>query len=151
MTAAKTVRGKSLLIKVGDGETSETFVHPCLINSQRGIVFSSETNETRIPDCDDPELIAWINREKVSLSATINGSGTLHTPNIADYSDWFESPDTRNVRVEVNGITLANGGGWWAGAFHLTQFEVTGSVGELTQCSIGLQSSGSVLWVPAAA
>lgn len=151
MTAAKTVKGKSLLIQVSDMEVSPTFSHDCLINAERGIVLSAETNETRVPDCDDPELIAWVVREKVSLSAAINGAGTLHTPNVSDYNDWLASPDTKDVRVKLNGIVLANGGGHWAGAFHLTTFEATGAIGELTQCSIALQSSGAVAWVPAAA
>lgn len=151
MTAAKTIKGKSLLIQVGDGAGPEVFAHPCLINSDRGIVFTAETNETRVPDCDDPELIAWVNREKVSLSATINGSGTLHTADVEDFSDWFESESTKNMRVKLNGVVLANGGGHWAGAFHLVSFEVTGSLGELVQCSMSFASSGAVPWVPAAA
>lgn len=152
MTAAKTVKGKSLLIKVSDmDEDTPVFAADCLVNSDRGIVFTAETNETKVPDCDDPELIAWINREKVSLSASINGAGTLHTPNVADYSTWFASEATKDIHVELQGIVLANGGGYWAGAFHLTSFEVTGSLGELVQCSLTLLSSGAVTWHVAAA
>ena len=114
MAEAKTLAGKSLLIKVSDGGGAPTFLHPCLINAARGIQFSSSSNERRIPDCSDPELIAWTKINKVSLSAKINGSGVLNTPDNVFYFGWFNSDDAKAVRVEYSGVTLANGGGWWA-------------------------------------
>jgi predicted secreted protein len=151
MALAKALKGKSLLIQVGDGEASEAFSHPCSLNSERGIVFSAETNQTRVPDCDDPEIIGWFLREKVAKGATINGAGTVHTPDVEDFFDWFDSDDTRNLRVKLNGVVLADGGGHWAGAFHCVGLEITGTVGEYTQVSLSLESSGAVTWVPAAA
>ncbi len=149
MTAAKTLRGKNLFIKVSDGAGTPVFAHPCLINAQRGIVFSSSTNSIRVPDCTDPELISWISREKTEIGATINGAGVLHTPDTEFYFNWVKSPDPIAVRVELNGVTGANGGGYFAGDFHCTNFEVTGDVGQLTTCSIGLENDGAVTWTDA--
>lgn len=149
MTAAKVVRGKSLLIKVSDGGGTPVYAHPCLINAARGIVFSSNTNQTRIPDCDDPELIAWVKREKTDISASINGAGVLHTPDTEFYYDWVTSADPIAVRVELNGVTSGDGGGYFAGNFHCTNFEVSGDVGDYTQASIGLESDGAVTWTDA--
>ena len=151
MAEAKTLAGKSLLIKVSDGAGPPAFVHPCLINAARGIQFSSSSNERRIPDCSDPELIAWTKINKVSLSAKINGSGVLTTPDNVFYFGWFNSDDAKAVRVEYSGVTLANGGGWWAGNFKCTDYSNAGDIGDETSADIALASHGAVTWVPAAA
>lgn len=151
MAEAKTLAGKSLLIKVSDGGGTPVFAHPCLINAARGIQFSSSTNERRIPDCADPELIAWTKINKVSLSAKISGAGVLNTPDTELYFGWFNSDSSKDVRVELSGVVLANGGGWWAGAFKCTDFGVDGDIGDETQCSLTLASHGAVAWVDAAA
>ena len=151
MTLAKALKGKSLLIKIGDGATpTEVFAQPCSINSDRGIVFTAETNQTRVPDCDDPELIGWFRREKVAKGATINGAGTLHTLDLEDYFNWFDDEATRNVEVVLNGVAGADGGGKFSGAFHCTGLEVTGTVGEYTQVSLSLESDGAIAWTDAA-
>lgn len=150
MAQATVVAGRLLLIKVSDGGGSPIFAHPCMINAARGINFTAETNSQRVPDCDNPELIAWQEREKVSLSAAINGAGVLHTPDTEFYFDWFKSEDPIAVRVEFSGVSGANGGGYWAGDFHLTSFEITGDLGDKVQVSIGLESDGEVTWTDAA-
>ncbi len=151
MALAKVISGKSLLIKVSDGAGTPAYDHPCLINAARGIVFTAETNQTRIPDCDDPELIAWIKREKTSISGSINGAGVLHTSDTEEYFAWLVSPDTKVVRSELSGVSAANGGGYFSGSWHLTNFELTGDIGEYVQSSIGLESDGAITWVDASA
>lgn len=148
MAQAKTVSGSSLLIMIGDGATpTEAFAHPCLINSQRAIQFSAETAETNVPDCDNPEAIAWIECEKRSVSAQISGEGVLNTPDTEEYFNWVKGETTKHVRAKLNGVTGANGGGYMAGSFHCTAFELSGNRGEKVNCSITLLSSGAVTWV----
>lgn len=149
MADAKTVRGTKLLIKVSDGATSPAFAHPCLINTDRGIAFTAETNDVIIPDCSDPDLMAWAAREKVSLSAQITGAGTLHTLNTEEYFNWVKAADPKAVRVEFSGVSAGDGGGYWSGNFHCTQFEVNGTRGNRAQCAITLVSTGSVAWTDA--
>jgi hypothetical protein len=43
MTAITTLRGTQLYIKVGNGADPEVFAHPCLINTKRGIKFTSSS------------------------------------------------------------------------------------------------------------
>lgn len=148
---AKVVRGKNLLLKVSDGGGTPTYAHPCSINAARGIQFTANTNDVRVPDCTNPELIAWMKREKVSLSASVNGTGKLHSTDLAIFQEWFESEDPVNCKIEFSGVTLANGGGWWQGDFHLTEFGVSGDLGDYVDVSITLQSDGAVTWHDAAA
>jgi len=150
MAAVKYLRGVKLLVKVGDGESPEVFTTYCTINAARGISFAASTNDFNIPDCADPDLMAWLVREKVSISGDISGAGTLNTPDTEEFFDWVKSPDTRNVQVHLDAVSMANGGGYWAGAYHCTQFEVTGDRGGIAEASVQLLSSGEVTWTDAA-
>lgn len=143
MAQATTVPGKSLLIKVGDGGDPETFAHNCSINAERGLQLSAQTNDVNVPDCDDPDLMAWVEREKVSLSGSINGAGTLNAPDQDLFWAWFNSSDPRNVKV-ITDIAGASGGRIFSGAFHCTNFEISGTRGEKVNCSITLASSGAI-------
>lgn len=151
MAGPKSVRGSQILVQIGDGADPEVFATDCLINAERGIAFSTDTSEQVIPDCDNPDDPAWKEVTKDGLSATITGAGILNTPSIADMFAWLASDDARNCRVLLNGVTLANGGGYWAGAFKLTAFEITGAPKERATSTITLVSHGTVTWVPAAA
>lgn len=143
MTQAVTVKGSKLLIKVGNGADPEVFSHNCSINAQRGMALSAETNDSNVPDCDDPDAIPWLEREKRSKSGTITGQGTLNASDQDLFFAWLVSDDTKNVKV-VTDISGATGGRVYAGAFHCTQFEITGAIGEKVQANITLVSSGEI-------
>lgn len=140
MAQLTTLRGSALYIKVGDGASPEVFAHPCLINTKRGIQFQSSTNKIIVPDCDNPDDPAWTEAVKDSLSATINGAGTLDNDVevITFYDSWLRDPDPRNVQVWLGTV------GYWAGAFNLTNFEIGGDRGVLADVTIALESAGLV-------
>lgn len=149
MAPVKSINGQKLLVQIGDGASPEVFAADCLINTERGIQFSADTSESIVPDCDDPDAPAWKETTKDGLSATINGSGTLHTTSIETWFDFFRGGETKNIRFKVD-ASGANGGGYWQGAFHLNAFEITGTRNEKSTCSVTLVSSGIVGWVDAA-
>lgn len=151
MALVKTLAGSQLLVQIGDGASPEVFAADCLINTDRGIQFQSETNRQTVPDCDAPEDPGWSELTVDGLSATITGAGMLHTTSTPDWDDWFRSGASKNVRVKLNGVVLANGGGYWAGAFKLTGWEVSGTRKEKATVSITLESDGVVGWTPASA
>ncbi|MUZ65334.1 phage tail tube protein [Agrobacterium vitis] len=148
MAPVKGLKGEKLLIQIGDGATPEVFAIDCLINTDRGIKFSSDTTDTNLPDCDNPGAPAWKFRNKDGFAAEISGAGKTHTPSLKLFWDWFNSDDGKNCRVLVD-ATAANGGGYWVGSFKCTDFEVTGTPKEYADCSITLQSDGVVTWVDA--
>lgn len=153
MVAVAAARGTKLLVKIGDGNTvpgPETFTAWCTINADRGIAFSSDTTDQSIPDCDDPDLLDWAAREKASLSAQITGSGVLNTPDVAEFYDYYTSPDARNCLVVVD-VPALEGGFQFAGKFHLTAFEITGTRGEKMQASLTFDSDGPVAGTAVAA
>lgn len=148
MAQAKAVRGTKILVKIGDGGSPETFTHNCSVNGARSFQLSSQTNDVNVPDCDDPDLIAWIEREKVSLGATIQGAGICNTPDVEFFFNYAKDSDPRNVRVVVD-VAGADGGGYFAGAFLCTDFQVNGDRGSKADVSITLQSSGALTWTDA--
>lgn len=143
MAAVKHARGVKLLIKVGDGASPEEFATPCSINAERGITFTAGSNDQDIPDCANPDAIAWVVREKSNLSASITGSGVLDTSDVETFFDWLKSEDPKNVKVIVD-VPSTDGGVIFTGAFHLTEFSITGNRGEKMQASISLSSSGEI-------
>lgn len=149
MASVATMSGTKLVVQLGDGEVSEAFAADCMINAERGISFTSDTNDFIVPDCTNPDDPAWKEVVKDGLSASITGSGLLHTTNTEAWFDWFKGEDTKNCRVLLN-VLAAVGGGYWAGAFHLTSFEVTGNRGDKAQVSVSMVSSGPVTWTDAA-
>lgn len=139
----KHARGVKLLLKVGDGASPEQFTQFCSINADRGITFTAGTNDVDIPDCSDPDKLAWIAREKTNLAVTINGGGTLDTRDVASFFAWYESPEPKNCILVVD-VPAAEGGLIWDGAFHLTEFSITGNRGEKMQAAVTLNSDGPV-------
>lgn len=141
MSLLTTLRGTQLYIKVGNGASPEVFSHPCLINTTRGIQFQSNGQDIAVPDCADPDALAWTEHEKQELSATITGAGLLDNilATIQFYDAWFRSPDSRNVQV------WTGTSGKWAGAFHLTDLNVSaGGRGTKAEITMTLKSDGLI-------
>ena len=143
MAAVKHARGVKLLLKVGDGEDPEVFSAFCSINASRGISFTSATRDFAVPDCTDPDEIAWLAREKESLSVSVTGAGMVNTPDVQAFFDWFKSEDSKNCQVVVD-VPSVDGGVIFEGAFHLTEFSITGDRGGKMETSISLASDGEV-------
>lgn len=142
MTKVETFNGSKVLIKIGDGGDPETFAHPCLINTTRSIQGSASTVDSVIPDCDDPDGVAWTEREKDALSYTITGEGKMHRADLADYAAWLKDKASKNVQViaadGMSGAILLQG------KFHLTEFQFGGDRKEKANGSITLVSDGEI-------
>lgn len=135
------VKGIKLVLKIGDGATpTEAFTVRCSINAQRGIKFTADLQDTVEVDCTDPEKVAWLVRDKLSVQGEINGSGTLHKEDLPFFFTWLKSPDPKNCKVIVD---VADGYEW-SGAWHLGDFEVTGDRGKRAEVSIALKSEGEI-------
>lgn len=142
MAQVETFNGSKILVKIGDGGSPETFAHPCLINTSRSVQGSVTTVDSVVPDCSDPDAPAWIEREKDSISYTISGEGLMNRADIGDYLAWLKSADPKNVQVVIaDGLSGAQ---VLSGAFHLTEFQISGTRKEKATCSITLVSDGVV-------
>jgi predicted secreted protein len=116
-----------------------------MINTQRGIVFSSSTTETVVPYCPpDEDLAGWIEREGDALSAAFNGDGVFNGErlDVERFWDWFVQQTSKNVHVVMGQV------GYWSGAFLCTGFEASGAGRrEKVQFSGSFISDGPIVWV----
>lgn len=143
----KSARGVKLVLKVGDGASPEQFVQMCSINAERGITFSSTLNEEEIVDCEDPDALAWIVREKTGLSMSFRGAGMLNTPDVPDFFEWYQSEESRNALIILD-VPADDGGVIWSARLHLGEFSITGNRGGKAQFDGSFSSDGVVEMAP---
>lgn len=143
MAQAKTIRFGNCMILLGDGAEPEVFTAPCGF-SELTMTVNIETNTVNIPDCDDPDLPAWIATDVVSHQMTVQGSGVIDTDAMQMWQDWWfgsEAGAEKNVRW-FRDLTGANGGGYFQGPATLTAYEETGSRGQRWQMSAAIAFNG---------
>ena len=73
LALAKTIRFGQQVLLLGDRATpTETFAAPCVLTT---LGFSTNISlvDTTVPDCDDPDLSAWIESETSTQQLRITG------------------------------------------------------------------------------
>lgn len=145
MAQAKTLRFAQQLLLIGDGSTpTEAFEAPCGLTSLN-LTVNIETNTVNVPDCDDPDLPAWLVSDEVSKQMVVGGNGVLDTDAMQIYRDWLMEGGERNVRWFTDG-TAANGGGYWQAPALLTTYEETGERGQRWNVNIAFTMNGAPVW-----
>lgn len=149
MAQVKSLKFAEQVLMLGDGATpTELFAAPCGFESLT-LTVNIETNTTNLPDCDDPDLPAWLVSDEVSKQMVIAGNGTLDTDSMQIWRDWLFAGGEKNVRWVTSG-TAANGGGYYSAPAILTTFEESGERGQRWQSSIAVTLNGKPVWTPAA-
>jgi len=147
MAKPVTVKGTKVRLLQGNGATPEVFTAFCGLTA-KSINFQTNTNETFVPDCDDPDAPQWRELTKSGRYVSISGSGLLNMGSLESFQAAYDEDETTAYRFEIAVPALQNGG-YWTGQFMLTNFQITGNDGDLTQVEITLESSGEVTWVAA--
>lgn len=148
MAQATTVPFSGFKVLLESATTPNTYVAPCGL-TERSLSLTKETNDTTVPDCDDEDAAAWVERDVVSKSGSISGEGVMALQSVGRWQAAYDSNSPVNVRVERAG-TAQQGGGYYLGAFQLTSFEQGATRGERATVSVELQSSGPIVFTPAA-
>lgn len=140
MAKPTTFRGTSLLIKLGDGASPETFDFPCGLTTQ-ALNRSGETSDVTVPDCDDPDAAAWTEREVSTLSWEATGSGVLADESVTIWDAWFTSGVAKNVQIDVG---TAAAGRRYTGRAVLSSYNITGERGTKVQVEVTLSGDGEL-------
>lgn len=143
MAKPTTYVGSSVAIFLEDAASPGEFLRPCGLNSHT-VSFSKNTQDVTVPDCDDPEFPAWIERGVESLDFSANGSGILAAEAVDGWWAAFNITESINARIYIGKPDDADNGRYWAGRVHVTGFEVSGERGNKAQATISLVSDGEL-------
>lgn len=134
--------GRNLILKIGDGEVSETFTEIAVIRDLT-VTESNDMVDTTTKDDDGVRtLLGGLNGKSVSVS----GSGVFtDSANVAALIADFRAGTLRNFQIDVASTAFAtNTGETLEGAFQATQFEIVGNYNDAINFSFTLESSGAV-------
>lgn len=136
--------GRALLVKIGDGEASETFSNLCGLNS-KSLTINNSSIDVTTPDCTTPEGALW--------TATLAG-----LKNLSVSGDGFFEDSTAEARMNTVAMSADNAVnmqvvvpdfGTYAGAFRISSLEFGGETEGGVTYSISLESNGVVTFTAA--
>lgn len=138
MTAVNTIKGTQVQIQIDNGltGTAQAYVHPCLINAQRGVQWQTSGQDEEIPDCSDPDAIAWNLHTKTGMKGTVSGAGKLDASSCASFWAWLIADTAKTTKISYGGTN----GGVVTGGWKLTDFNVTGDRGKVAEATLTLVS-----------
>ncbi len=136
MAQASTLTFSRFKIELGNGVTPEVFAAPCGLNS-RGFNRTAATNDTNVPDCDNPDAPSWLERDVTSLSGSLSGAGVVADEDFDTWNDWFESGESKNVKITL-------GARVWIGPMKCTQLNVQGNRGSRVTFEVSMESDGEI-------
>ena len=136
--------GRALLVKIGDGEASETFANLCGLNS-KSITINNSSIDVTTPDCTTPEGALWTQTLAGLKNVSVSGDGYFEdSVTEARMNTVAMSADNAcNFQIVVPDF------GTYAGSFRISSLEFGGeSEGGVTY-SLSLESNGAVTFTAA--
>lgn len=143
MAKPTTYVGSTVAIFLEDTSAPGTFLRPCGLNNHT-VSFQKEFQTVEVPDCDDPELPAWLERGVQSFDMSANGSGILAAEAVDVWWDAFNITESVNARIYIGKPDDVTNGRYWGGKVHVSSFEVTGERGNKAQVSVSVVSDGEL-------
>lgn len=142
MAAVGITEGEKLSILLGNGATPEVFAHPALINTTRGVTFTSNVSEAEVPDAADPAAPAYMARRVKSTDFTISGAGKCDRASVTTFMDWWMSGEPKNIKVH-QGETGEPGAFTHSGPAILKDFSLTGERGDYQEFTCAIVPAGA--------
>lgn len=130
------------LVYFGDGEDPEVFAKICGFNSI-SLQIEKDSNDTTVPDCDDPDAAAWRSTDVLSIAWTAEFEGIMAKE--AEPTLWaaVNSANATNIRIRLVGF--GTGGATpdleFSGAAHIGA-TISGERGNKYQISVTATGDG---------
>lgn len=150
MAQPRTLSFRNFKIYISDTDSPGVYTAPCGFN-QKALTITADTSDVNVPDCDNPEDPAWVERAVTALSAVVNGSGVMAMASLATWRAWMLAATARTVRVQFDD-TGANGGGYYEGDAILQELGHAvqlGADGNKAQLNVNIISTGEWAWTSA--
>lgn len=139
MTAPTTYSGTALIIQIGDDNSPETFAEPCGLTT-KNFDEKSTANTNIIPDCANPEALAWESTDISSRSVEISAQGILAQEVLATWNAFKADADGRNCKIYLSTTLYASG------RFKVTDFKLSGQRGNKVNVDLTIKSDGEVIY-----
>jgi predicted secreted protein len=148
---AGTVAGHKLLIMRGDGGAAgagqgggEKFDEPVGLITKT-LKFSASTTQTSVPDAANPgDNPMWVQRGIKELSSVVTGDGVCARESFNIWQQDMLAGGSRNYRIKLDDDAM----GYFAGAYVLTSFELSGTYGDKVKVKLQLDNDGPVTYTP---
>ena len=89
----------ALKILIGDGESTEVFAPLCGV-TQKNISYSSDTVETKMPDCTNEDLPSFKEYGVEAIGIAISCSGKWTVQAHGTIIDWWKGAAPKNIKVQ---------------------------------------------------
>jgi predicted secreted protein len=146
MAQPTTAKFGKMRVLLGDDATPTTYAAPCGLTT-KNLTISKNLQEVNIPDCDDPDAVAWIGRDAQSLSAQISGDGIAAAESVPDWNAAALSIESVPMKVEIEFTT---GMKTFTGLWQIDNLTFGAEQGGRVTLSFNAQSDGEIvdLWTP---
>lgn len=139
MAKATSITGTKVLVLLGNDADPVVYAAPCAF-TEKSITFAKNGNQTEVPECDDPDVIGWMETDLLSRELRISGGGLLVAQSLPTWLAAWDSDEPVPARVEIhfasdNIISRQ-------GLLHVMQLELVGNRGERAQIRVEAQSHG---------
>lgn len=141
MAAPETARFGKFRVLLGDDAEPIVYTAPCGFTS-KSMTLTKNASEINLPDCEDPDKVAWVGRDAESLSASISGEGVLAGQSVETWLDAWESVDSVPVKIEIE---FAAKTVTWTGLMHVTTFTAGAEQGGRVTANIEMASDGELI------
>lgn len=143
MAPPVTARFGKFRVLLGDDASPIVYTSPCGFTS-KSLTLTKELTDVNLPDCDDPDAVAWVGRDASSLSASVSGEGVMASQSVETWLDAFEDVESVPVKIEVEfpAKTIT-----WTGRMHVSTFTAGAEQGGRVTANIEMQSDGELVRV----
>lgn len=128
-------------VLLGSGAAPYTYAAPCGFTS-KSLTLTKDLTDVNLPDCDDPDAVAWVGRDAASLSASVSGEGVLASESVETWLNAWEDVNAIPVKIEVEfpAKTIT-----WTGMMHISTFTTGAEQGGRATATVELQSDGELV------
>jgi predicted secreted protein len=140
MAQPSTARFGKFRILLGNSATPIVYTAPCGFTS-KSLTLTKDLTEVTLPDCNDPDAVAWIGRDANTLSAAISGEGVMAAESAETWLDAFENVESVPVKIEIEfpAKTIT-----WTGQMHISSLNPSSQQGGRVTMSVDMQSDGEL-------
>lgn len=137
-------KGRALLVKIGDGEASETFSNLCGLNS-KSLTINNSSIDVTTPDCDSPDGALWTETLSGVKSLAVSGDGFFEDSTAEARLNTIAMADDNVANFQI----IVPNFGTYAGALRVASLEFGGETEGGVTYSLSLESTGAITFTAA--